>query len=70
MIGVPPVPRTSSVVTDGEYDAIMITVKEDINGLVTAEKADANILIYVQDGSGSPSGDAIATALNVDTLLT
>jgi len=70
MIGVPPVPRTASVVTDGEYDAIMITVKEDINGLVTAEKADANILIYVQDGSGSPSGDAIATALNVDTLLT
>ena len=70
MIGVPPVPRTASVVTDGQYDAIMITVKEDINGLVTAEKADANILIYVQDGSGSPSGDAIATALNVDTLLT
>ena len=69
-LAVPPRKRTSSVVTDGEYDAIMITVKEDINGLVTAEKADASILIYAQDGSGSPSGDAIATALNVDSLLT
>jgi hypothetical protein len=69
-LAVPPRKRTTSVVTDGQYDAIMITIKEDINGLVSADKADASILIYAQDGSGSPSGDAIATALNVDTLLT
>jgi hypothetical protein len=49
---------------------IQISIKEDINGLVSAEKADADILIFIQDGSGSPSGDSIATALNVDTLLT
>jgi len=70
MLGVPPTMRTSSVVTDGQYDAISISVKEDINGLVSAEKADAEILIFVQDGSGSPSGLAIAAALGVNTLLT
>jgi hypothetical protein len=70
MLGVPPTMRTSSVVTDGQYDAISISIKEDINGLVSAEKADAEILIFVQDGSGSPSGLAIAAALGVNTLLT
>ncbi len=70
MLGVPPVMRTSSVVTDGQYDCLQISVKEDINGLVSAEKADADILVFIQDGSGSPSGLAIATALGVNTLLT
>jgi len=70
MLGVPPVMRTSSVVTDGQYDCLQISVKEDINGLVSAEKADADILVFIQDGSGSPSGTAIATALGVAGDLT
>ncbi len=70
MLGVPPVMRTSSVVTDGQYDCLQISVKEDINGLVSAEKADADILVFIQDGSGSPSGVAIATALGVAADLT
>ena len=70
MLGVPPVMRTSSVVTDGQYDCLQISVKEDINGLVSAEKADADILVFIQDGSGSPSGTAIATALGVAADLT
>jgi len=70
MLSVPPVMRTSSVVTDGQYDCIHIAIKEDINGLVSAEKADADIFIFLDTGSGSPSGDTLATALNVDSLLT
>jgi hypothetical protein len=70
LLAVPPKKRTSSVVTAGQYDCIHISIKEDINGLVSAEKADADILIFLQDGSGSDSGDSIANALNVDTLLT
>ena len=70
MLSVPPVMRTSSVVTDGQYDCVHIAIKEDINGLVSAEKADADIFVFIQDGSGSLSGDALATALNVDSLLT
>jgi hypothetical protein len=69
-LGVPPRKRTASVVTDGEYDAIMFDVKEDINGLVSAEKADANILVYVEDGQGSPSGLAFATIFGVNGDLT
>ena len=70
MLSVPPVMRTSSVVTDGQYDCVHIAVKEDINGLVSAEKADADIFVFIQDGQGSPSGRALATALGVHTLLT
>jgi len=70
MLSVPPVMRTSSVVTDGQYDCLQISVKEDINGLVSAEKADADILVFIQDGSGSPSGTTIATALGVAGDLT
>jgi hypothetical protein len=70
MLGVPPVMRTSSVVTDGQYDCLQISVKEDINGLVSAEKADADILVFIQDGSGSPTGLGIATALGVQADLT
>lgn len=69
-LAVPPRKRTSSVVTDGEYDAVMLDVKEDINGLVSAEKADANILVYVEDGQGSPSGLAFATIFGVNGDLT
>ena len=70
MLSVPPVMRTSSVVTDGQYDCVHIAVKEDINGLVSAEKADADIFVFIQDGQASPSGRALATALGVHTLLT
>jgi len=70
MLGVPPTMRTSSVITDGQYDCLQISVKEDINGLVSADKADADILVFIQDGSGSPTGLGIATALGVNTLLT
>ena len=69
-LAVPPRKRTSSVTTNGEYDAVMIDVKEDINGLVSAEKADANILVYVEDGQGSPSGLAFATIFGVNGDLT
>ncbi len=69
-LAVPPRKRTSSVVTDGEYDVLTIDVKEDINGLVSANKADANIMVYIEDGSGSATGDALAAALGVDSLLT
>jgi len=70
MLAVPPTMRTASVVTDGEYDGIMITVEEDIHGLTSQNKADSNILIYAEDGSGSPTGNGIALALGVQTLLT
>jgi len=70
MLAVPPTMRTASVVTDGEYDGIMIAVEEDIHGLTSQNKADSNILIYAEDGSGSPTGNGIALALGVQTLLT
>ena len=70
MLSVPPVMRTSSVVTDGQYDCVHIAVKEDINGLVSAEKADADIFVFIQDGAGSPSGLTLATALGVQASLT
>ena len=69
-LAVPPRKRTSSVTTNGEYDAVMFDVKEDINGLVSADKADANILVYVEDGQGSPSGLAFATIFGVNGDLT
>ena len=70
MLSVPPKMRTQSVVVDGAYDAVSIAVSEDIHGLTSANTEDARILLYVEDGSGSPTGLGIATALGVNGDLT
>jgi len=70
MLSVPPRMRTESYVVDGEYDAVSISVSEDVHGLTSANTEDARILLYVEDGSGSPTGLGIATALGVQADLT
>jgi len=63
MLGVPPTMRTSSVVTAGEYDALMLTADEEVHGLTSANTETSSVILYLQDGSGSPSGLAVAVAL-------
>ena len=70
MLSVPPKMRTQSVVVDGAYDAVSIAVSEDIHGLTSANTEDARILLYVEDGKGSPTGKGIAAAFGVDGDLT
>lgn len=63
MLSVPPKLRTSSVVTDGEYDVLTLIADEDIHGLTSKNTETSTVMLYIQDGSGSPSGLAVAVAL-------
>ena len=63
MLAVPPTMRTASVETDGEYDVLALTADEDIHGLTSANTETSKAMLYLQDGSGSPSGLAIAVVL-------
>jgi hypothetical protein len=63
MLAVPPTMRTASVITDGEYDVLALTADEDIHGLTSANTETSRAMLYIQDGSGSPSGLAIAVVL-------
>ena len=63
MLSVPPKLRTSSVVTDGEYAVLTLIADEDIHGLTSKNTETSTVMLYIQDGSGSPSGLAIAVAL-------
>ena len=63
MLSVPPKLRTSSVITDGEYDVLTLIADEDIHGLTSKNTETSTVMLYIEDGSGSPSGLAIAVAL-------
>ena len=63
MLAVPPTMRTASVITDGEYDVLALTADEDIHVLTSANTETSKAMLYIQDGSGSPSGLAIAVVL-------
>ena len=46
MIGTPPTPRDSTVITGAKYGAIEISWTEGMNTLVTSHSATGSVLVY------------------------